>query len=128
MSPNIPNDPPPTPKKSPKQSKLEYNSDSKSRRQQRNNNKVLMRHWENRKRQYSISSRKQYQKLKRDVRRLLAEAGYSEAELLTVLIGLELIKPGVQRIKELPPELLRRPRDDWDNCQADLRLHLAKIS
>lgn len=118
----IPEDQAPLPPKP----KSIFNPEPKTNRQQRNNDKVVMWHWKHRGRQYSPGACNRYRLLGREVRRRLAESGYSEADLLRVLIALELSPPEATKIEELPPKLLRKLRDEWSNYQEDIRLRLTK--
>lgn len=59
-----------------KQSKLEFRPDPKTKHQERNNDKVLMQHWANRRREYSVGHRKRYRKLRREL--LMAEVEKSK--------------------------------------------------
>jgi hypothetical protein len=108
------------------QSKLEFSPDPKTSRQQRNNDKVLMRHWKDRGRQYSPGARNRYRLLRRDLRKTIAEAGASEQDLLAVLIGRKRCQPGVKRLEELPPQVLRKVLGNWDTYKTALELRMEK--
>jgi hypothetical protein len=50
-----------------KESKRKFRRDAKTKHQERNNDKVLMQHWANRRREYSVGHRKRYRKLRREL-------------------------------------------------------------
>jgi hypothetical protein len=98
---------------------LGFSLEPKTCRQRHNNDKVLMRHWRDRRRQYSPGERNRYTLLRANIRKALAVAGYSEEGFLEVLIRCNQHLTGVNRLEDLPPKVLRKILDNWDSWISD---------